>query len=399
LAVLAALACAAQAQPPEPTPPSGSAALDVVLVLDNSGSMRQNDPGFLMRLAMTSFASRLGPDARLALVSFDEKVHVLLDLTSTSDPDFQPRLASASLGLDYRGQRTDIPAGVERGLYALREQGRPDATRVLVLLTDGIVDVGNPAADVERARWLRETLAAEAHESGVRIFGIAFTDQADYQLLQSLAHETNGGYFRAGTAAELESVLDRLRARLAEPPPIPSVSPPGAGEVPPPAGWRSMLQDWRVWAVAGLVLLLLFTVGTVGLVLVARGRRPASTAASPGAVHAATLRDLGGYSQAEMHPLDRTVFRIGRIAGVNDLVLPYDSVTKQHALVEFRDGCFRLRDLRSTNGTYVNGERLGEKDWVLKHGDIVAFHRCEFEFIVDELWEESATTFMERPVG
>src|SRR5580704_10532448 len=43
-------------------------------------------------------------------------------------------------------------------------------------------------------------------------------------------------------------------------------------------------------------------------------------------------------------------------------------VSKEHCILEQRDGQFILRDLGSLNGTYINGERVrGEQ--LLKHGD------------------------------
>src|SRR5919106_4716940 len=54
-----------------PTPPK-----DIMLVLDNSGSMKKNDPQFLMREMVSAFADGLAPDSRLGLVLFDEKAHL-----------------------------------------------------------------------------------------------------------------------------------------------------------------------------------------------------------------------------------------------------------------------------------------------------------------------------------
>src|SRR5579863_7965726 len=46
-------------------------------------------------------------------------------------------------------------------------------------------------------------------------------------------------------------------------------------------------------------------------------------------------------------------------------------VSKEHCLLELREGRFLLRDLGSLNGTYINGERVrGEQ--ALKHGDEIA---------------------------
>ena len=46
--------------------------LDLLLVLDNSGSMKQNDPQFLTRAVVTEFVNskRLPADARVGVVMF-----------------------------------------------------------------------------------------------------------------------------------------------------------------------------------------------------------------------------------------------------------------------------------------------------------------------------------------
>jgi adenylate cyclase len=46
-------------------------------------------------------------------------------------------------------------------------------------------------------------------------------------------------------------------------------------------------------------------------------------------------------------------------------------VSKEHCILEAREGRFVLRDLGSLNGTYINGERVRGEAW-LKHGDEIA---------------------------
>jgi hypothetical protein len=48
---------------------------------------------------------------------------------------------------------------------------------------------------------------------------------------------------------------------------------------------------------------------------------------------------------------------VGRHAGC-DVVLEHLSVSRRHARLSFRDGHWVLRDLDSTNGTRVNGQRV-----------------------------------------
>ncbi len=56
---------------------------------------------------------------------------------------------------------------------------------------------------------------------------------------------------------------------------------------------------------------------------------------------------------------DEEIVTIGRVQG-NHIVLPRGNVSKKHAKLEWSGGEFRLTDLNSTNGTYINGRRITE---------------------------------------
>jgi len=231
LLILGALLLAAQPGPALAVPK------DVVLVLDNSGSMKKNDPEFLTGVAVREFLGKLGPDTHAGVIIFDSRVEMavpLAPLTEESRPTFLRSLEQ----VDYRGQLTDIPAAIERAIYELRTNGRALAERSIVFMTDGIVDTGDEARDRDKHRWLREELAAEAADAGIRIFGIAFTENADFQLIQSLARRTDGGYFRAFSANDIAGMFERVIGVLegpslaAAPAPAPAAPSPEP-ELPP----------------------------------------------------------------------------------------------------------------------------------------------------------------------
>jgi EAL domain-containing protein (putative c-di-GMP-specific phosphodiesterase class I) len=68
-------------------------------------------------------------------------------------------------------------------------------------------------------------------------------------------------------------------------------------------------------------------------------------------------------------------FRIGRRTGL-ELSLPSDLVSKEHAELSVEGARLRVRDLGSTNGTFVNRERVSEA--TLRAGDILHFAHFEF---------------------
>jgi len=74
----------------------------------------------------------------------------------------------------------------------------------------------------------------------------------------------------------------------------------------------------------------------------------------------------------------RAVNSLGRHPN-NTIQLLDKIVSKEHCIVEVRDGRFVLRDLGSLNGTYVNGERVRGETW-LKHGDEIALGSTRARF-------------------
>jgi len=207
------------------------AAKDVMLVLDNSGSMRKNDPQFMARGAVAKFIEQLGDDTRAGVLIFDQAVKVPVPLTQIDDASKQ-KLIDSLKDINYRGQLTDSPAAIERAIYELKTNGRPDAEKVIVFITDGIVDTGNVEADVEKTKWLRDELAVDASDNGIKVFAIAFTEHADFFLIQSLAKKTNGEYYRAMTAGDLAGVFETVHAAINAPPPAPIAEAPAVVEQP-----------------------------------------------------------------------------------------------------------------------------------------------------------------------
>ncbi len=68
-----------------------------------------------------------------------------------------------------------------------------------------------------------------------------------------------------------------------------------------------------------------------------------------------TLAEKGGEAEDLLFEQEEVV--IGRVEG-NDIVLAKGNVSKQHAKIVLKDGKYVVVDLKSTNGTFVNGKKL-----------------------------------------
>ncbi|MBK8783714.1 MAG: FHA domain-containing protein [Anaerolineales bacterium] len=80
---------------------------------------------------------------------------------------------------------------------------------------------------------------------------------------------------------------------------------------------------------------------------------------------------------------EKTLIQIGRDPG-NDVVIPSPNVSRFHTQIEKVGQRYRVEDLRSSNGTYVNGERIDGSVW-LKPNDSIRIGSYRFVMGKDQL--------------
>lgn len=395
---------------------------DVIFALDNSGSMLKNDPDFITRTVVINFLEGLAEEVRVGMVIFDTDAKLVQPLTGITTVESAERFLEGLDRITYKGQFTNTPAGVERAVYELKTNGRQETEKVIILLTDGIVDTGNRAKDLESEKWLKDTLTLECKKLGIRIFGIAFTEQADFQLMQTLAVKTEGEYFRAFTTDEVASVfqvIDDIISKPASKEPVSSAKTtvaqpqivekkaPPADPVPPGEEGVEKKDDL-------LSLILPVTVILAALVLAYFGfmRKKKTIMIKPDTqLDLATIEGNHDRSmdQAELIdteniisnesitlPLDSNSVSIGRDSS-NDIVIPRESISSLHASIDYKNGYYYLEDLRSTNGTRLNDKQLEENNPVrLKSGDKIHFAIYEFRFLMHDLAPYGETVMIKK---
>ena len=75
-------------------------------------------------------------------------------------------------------------------------------------------------------------------------------------------------------------------------------------------------------------------------------------------------------------PLIRDVMTVGRRKS-NDICLEFANVSSQHCEFTFKAGVWYVRDMRSQNGTKVNGERVAQR--LIKPGDLIGISSHQFK--------------------
>ena len=85
----------------------------------------------------------------------------------------------------------------------------------------------------------------------------------------------------------------------------------------------------------------------------------------------------------EVYKLSKQRTTIGRNRNCQ-IVINNNSVSKDHAIIEFdEDYNCTIKDLNSSNGTYVNGEKLKTTPMKLRTGDKIQFGKYEIDFIFE----------------
>ena len=350
--------------------------IDVVIVLDNSKSMRTNDPQRLMIPALREFVRHLPETTNVGVIVFGREARTALALEAKSSSEFAKNFADGLKKIDYTDQWTDIAGGIERGVYEIRSGGRRGKAirRAIILFTDGAIDLGSPEANKERTAWLHGTVTAEAVQESVSVFGIAFTYTADFQLIQTLSVNTKGLPFLIDKPARIDPVFADIAVALASPHDAsePKAQPYQHDPPTSSSGW--------VYVAIGCILTVL-AVGAFSLY---------ARLSSP--YESATITEVGRMSQT--YPISGRVFRVGRKPRVGlrriDLVIPDKErrmVSRLHAEIRYRRGQFYLCDNHSLHGTSVSegaSTRLRKlkpgEAVLLSDGAHIAFHAYEYVF-------------------
>ena len=164
--------------------------MDLCLVIDSSGSIRDNNPPGgnpdnydlqLQFLANLIRAFNIGPDGtRVGAIIFSEQV--ILEFT-LSQYDNSDAIAQAILASPYLGQTTNTPEALRQTrlqCFNAATGDRPNVPNLAIVVTDGVpfpADRRSPALD--EAKALRDT--------GTSVISIGITDAIDEDFLKGMS--------------------------------------------------------------------------------------------------------------------------------------------------------------------------------------------------------------------
>lgn len=178
--------------------------LNVTLVLDASGSMREGNRVDIARTAADSIRKSLRRDDRIAVVHFTEDV---IDKLTVEHEEPDSRKVRRSIDNLEPGGSTNVQAGLDLGVQLAHEARweRPNSHNYVILMSDGVanVDATNPFAILESA-------GDYDNSNPIRLItiGVGIQNYNDY-LLEQLAQHGNGWYRYLNDTGQAKATFSR----------------------------------------------------------------------------------------------------------------------------------------------------------------------------------------------
>ena len=171
--------------------------LDIMFVMDTSGSLRSSDPEDYRSLGAIGLIENLSPksDIKIGVVSFDKKSELAQPMTSSREHVIK------TLKLLPRSGSTNLAAGIDAAVAELERNGRPGSSRVIMLFTDGMSSK-NKAYDA----------AVEATKKGITIQTLMLGKSSKgTKILDTIAWATGGSFLPVSDPEMLPEAFLNLR--------------------------------------------------------------------------------------------------------------------------------------------------------------------------------------------
>ncbi len=185
--------------------------ININLVIDVSGSMQSDNRLGKVKKALAKFTKGLRSEDYISIVAYDSEAKVILQSQKVGDVYNLDRIIESL----STGGSTNLYDGMVLGYEQAKQHFNPDHTNKVILLTDGIANVG--ITDVEK-------IVAKSYlynKEGIDISTVGVGSDLNYSLLQQIAKEGKGANHFVGNVEEdiikvFEDELESLLSPIAK---------------------------------------------------------------------------------------------------------------------------------------------------------------------------------------
>ncbi|AIQ67110.1 vWA domain-containing protein [Paenibacillus graminis] len=179
---------------------------DVVMVIDDSGSMMQSDPDNSRYKAAESLVQRMDEDNKVAVVTFSQDATVVQPLIPLSSSANREQVTSVINSLKTTDGGTNISGALTEAMGVINSDNQSGRGAMVILLSDGF-------SQFDTSKELTEYV-----DRGIAVntIGLALDDPSGSALLQDIATTTGGQYYDVTKADLLGGVFQQIYDRLGD---------------------------------------------------------------------------------------------------------------------------------------------------------------------------------------
>ncbi|CAI6080915.1 hypothetical protein PAECIP112173_03048 [Paenibacillus sp. JJ-100] len=173
---------------------------DIVLMIDNSGSMSDTDPNNGRFEAAKTLINQMESDKQVAVITFDDQPQLLQPFIAVDSEASKNEVNNQIDSIVTTPGGTNFDAVLREGMELI--QSKPDVKRgtVVILLSDGFSD-----ADISGVlpQYVQEQVA-------IHTVGLSLVDPSGTDLLKNIAQQTGGMYYDVPDAGGLDLAFQQI---------------------------------------------------------------------------------------------------------------------------------------------------------------------------------------------
>jgi Ca-activated chloride channel family protein len=171
--------------------------LNLSIVIDKSGSMggqKMNN----VKNALISITPLLSSEDKISIVTYDDKVYTIYDSTSFDKEEYINEIQKIKAG-----GSTYLEGGLRRGLSNIAESSSKKSLNKIILLSDGLANVG-----VSNSTEL-SAIVEQKTQGNITVSTIGVGADYDEKLMSSIAIAGNGSYYFLEDHTEADRIFTK----------------------------------------------------------------------------------------------------------------------------------------------------------------------------------------------
>lgn len=173
---------------------------DIVLMIDNSGSMSDTDPNNGRFEAAKTLIAQMDSDKQVAVITFDDEPQLLQPFIQMDSEAAKNEVYDKIDGIVTTSGGTNFEAALTEAMEQVRSKQDPSRGTVAILLSDGFSEVNQSGI---LADYVQEQIA-------VNTVGLSLVDPSGTDLLRSIAQQTGGLYYDVPDAGGLQLAFQQI---------------------------------------------------------------------------------------------------------------------------------------------------------------------------------------------